>query len=363
MLENKGLVRSTNSDHIDAIKINNDNVGNYRLPTKKVGNSGFLRFFKKDNTIISLYTDSNGRVFIHEKITLGNNEHPKDKLQEDKWRQVSNDKHTILRESDIKNRIRTRAIIYDPRDVENRINNKALASQYDDYFKRDEENRAVDGHTLNIPKVEMYWTGIYFVKDKKPNTSYAIYYRTPQSNQVGIFAHWYRAGNDTPIYVGNYKNENHEDILIRQHAHRPTFSSPGNYRGLVMTLDTVWRHYGNHGSNFTIGLPGTSRDTYVNPNAQMSGFPYGNAGYPGFYFPAYKNMIYNNPHLEGWVNTARQLHFQYLNTQFTFQDGRGASVVASRSGGERGNEGSDKSVTFYFRPVGDQSFGVWWRGE
>lgn len=74
-------------------------------------------------------------------------------------------------------------------------------------------------------------------------------------------------------------------------------------------------------------------------------------------------MIYNNKHLEGWVNTSRQLHFQYLNTQFTFQQGRGSSVAASRSSGERGNEGSEKSVTYFFRPVGDQSFGVWWRGE
>ena len=363
MLDNKGIIQNTNKDSIDSIYIDESNISEYNLPSRRDGNYGFLRFFKRNNDVISIFIDSRNRTFIHEKISLNNDEHPKNKLQEDKWRRLAVDTFSILRESDIKNRIRQRAIIYNPKEVENKINNKALASQYDDYFKRDEENRAVDGHTLNIPRVEMYWQGIYMVKDKKPNTSYAIYYRTPQSNQVSIFAHWYRSGNDTPIYIGNFRNENHEDILIRQHDYRPNFISPGNNKGLVMTIDTVWRHYGNHGNNFTIGLPGGSRDIYVNPNAQMSGFPYGNAGYPTFYWPSYKNMFYQSVHLEGWSNTARQLHFSYLNHHYTISEHRGASAENRRSGGEHGRDDSTTYTTTFFTPVGDQSFGVWWRGE
>lgn len=353
MLDNKGIIKKTNKNSIDLIYIDEDNSSNYRLPTTKVGNYGFLRFLKKDNDVITIFIDSRNRTFIHEKISLVGDEYPKDKLQENKWRQLSVDTFNILRESDIKNRIRQRAIIYNPTEVENKINNKALASQYDDYFKRDEENRAVDGHILNIPRVEMYWQGIYMVKDKKPNTSYAIYYRTPQSNQISIFAHWYRSGNDTPIFIGNFKNNNHEDILIRQNDYRPNFISPGNNKGLVMSIDTVWRHYGNHGNNFTIGLPGGSRDIYVNPNAQMIGFPYGNAGYPAFYWPSYKNMFYQSVHLEGWSNTARQLHFNYRGFEFRYPIG------------ERGTRDNKYMEYGYynFSAVGDQSFGVWWRGE
>lgn len=355
MLDNKGIINYTDKKGIDSIYIDESNISEYNLPSRRDGNYGFLRFFKRNNDIISIFIDSRNRTFIHEKITINNDEHPKDKLQEDKWRRLAVDTFTILKESDIKRELNRKAIIYNPKDVENKINNKALASQYDDYFKRDEENRAVDGHTLNIPRVEMYWQGIYMVKDKKPNTSYAIYYRTPQSNQVGVFAHWYRAGNDTPIYVGNFRNENHEDIIVRQHDHRPNFISPGNNKGLVMTIDTTWRHYGNHGNGFTIGLPGGSRDVYVNPNAVMRGFIYGNAGYPPFYQPAYKNMHYRSRHMDGWVNTGRQLHFQYNDwtSRYAWSD--------YNSGHSRRRE--DPGITYYFSAIGDVSFGVWWRGE
>ena len=363
MLENKGIIQNTNKDSIDSIYIDESNINEYNLPSKRDGNYGFLRFFKRNSNVISIFIDSRNRTFIHEKISLNSDEHPKNILQEDKWRRLAVDTFNILRESDIRGNLNKKAIIYNPKDVENKINSKALASQYDDYFKRDEENRAVDGHTLNIPRVEMYWQGIYMVKDRKPNTSYAIYYRTPQSNQVGIFAHWYRAGNDTPIYIGNFHNENHEDIIIRQHDYRPNFISPGNNKGLVMTYETVWRYYGKHGNGFTIGLPGSSRDVFINPNGQLIGFRnFGENGrnFGCFYWPAYKNMVYDNQYSEGWVNTARQLHFSY--TQFIYMHDY---TVHSR---HRRNDSFymseiEEANTFIFHTEGDTTFDVWWRGE
>ena len=361
MLDNKGIMQNTTKDSIDSIYIDESNINEYNLPSRRDGNYGFLRFLKRNNDVISIFIDSRNRTFIHEKISLNNNEHPKDRLQEDKWRRLAVDTFNILRESDIKGNINKKGVNYNPKDVENKINNKALASQYDDYFKRDEENRAVDGHTLNIPRVEMYWQGIYMVKDKKPNTSYAIYYRTPQSNQVSIFAHWYRSGNDTPIFIGNFKNENHEDILIRQHDYRPNFISPGNNKGLVMSLDTTWRHYGNHGSGFTIGLPGGSRDVFINPNGRLVGYrnSFGPDGrnFGCLYWPAYKNMVYDNQFSEGWVNTARQLHFSYTTFTYIIDHWYGRHL----SHYER--EEKERAYTITYHTEGDTSFGVWWRGE
>ena len=59
--------------------------------------------------------------------------------------------------------------------------------------------------------------------------------------------------------------------------------------------------------------------------------------------------------MDGWVNTGRQLHFQYNDwtSRYAWSD--------YNSGHSRRRE--DPGITYYFSAIGDVSFGVWWRGE
>lgn len=363
MLENKGVIKDTNRD-VDLIKIDKENKKSIGIPARKVGTPGFLRLFRKNNKVMALFITSDGELFIHEMIYVANIGATDDgephepikrdnyesiisKIRPDKWRQAASTENVHLRESDIRSRIKLRGFVYNPADVENRINSKANASRYHEFFKRDEENRVERGHNLSLPIVHTTQYGIYLVKDYKPNTSYAIYYKTPQSYKTSIFMHMYRSGNDTPIFVGNFHNVDHQDTNLVSSFHGPGFIGSAGVKDLMTYSNVEWRHMGTFPDNHGIYINTSARDVYINPNAQLSGL-YGPRNFPAFYWPL-RNMVYNNRYLEIILN-GNYLVPRYIRFAYTHER------VRSR-------RHQDRDDTIFFDATGDRSFSVWWRGD
>ena len=366
MLENKGVIKDVDKD-VDLIKIDRENKKSIGIPARKVGTPGFLRLFRKNNKVMALFITSDGELFIHETVYISSrpirsaddsdmrepeyiydDESIISKLKPDKWRQAASTENVHLRDSDIRSRIRLRGFVYNPTDVENRINSKANASRYHEFFKRDEENRVERGHTLSLPIVHTTQNGIYFVKDYKPNTSYAIYYKTPQSYKTSLLMHMYRSGNDTPIYMGNFHNVDHQDTNLVSSFHGPGFIGSAGFRDLMTYSNVEWRYMGAFPSNHGIHINTSARDVYVSPNGQLSGLYHGNRNFPAFYWPL-RNMYYSNRYLEVLLS-GNYLKLQYLTFAYTHERPR-----------SRHHEDRDDTITF--SAVGDLSYHVWWRGD